>query len=410
MATFMNVSDSPRPHARPVTLLLNVAHGIDHMFLLIFATAVGAIASDFGFAQWEDLMPYGVAAFFMFGIGSWPAGKLGDVWGRRRMMLLFFFGIGAATLLCALAGNAWQLAGGLALVGLFGAIYHPVGIPMIVQHAPNPGAVIGVNGLAGNLGVAVAALVTGVLVQTLGWRAAFAVPGALAIVCGLIFMRVCPEEAEAPARRKVRAPVTLSPQALARAFAVMTAAAITGSLLFNFTTNGNAQLLDERLQHVVDDPVLVGALLAAIYVVASFAQIVVGRLIDRVALKPLYRSIALIQVPLLLWAAWAQGWAFYAALLGAMIFIFGAIPFTDAMIVRYVDDHSRSRVAGMRLTVSFGVSSLAVWLLGPLVKEAGFTTLLLVMAGLAACTAAMVSLLPGEPSANTPLEPARAGS
>ena len=29
---------------RPVALLLNVAHAIDHMFLLIFATAVAAIA------------------------------------------------------------------------------------------------------------------------------------------------------------------------------------------------------------------------------------------------------------------------------------------------------------------------------------------------------------------------------
>ncbi|AMD50568.1 hypothetical protein F783_008835 [Bordetella holmesii F627] len=151
-------------------MLLNIAHAIDHMFLLIFAAAVATIAADFGFAQWEDLMPYGVAAFFLFGIGSWPSGRLGDLWGRRRMMLLFFFGIGASALLCALARDAWQLAGGLALVGLFASIYHPVGIPMIVQHAAKPGAVIGINGLAGNLGVAVAALVTGYLVQTLGWR------------------------------------------------------------------------------------------------------------------------------------------------------------------------------------------------------------------------------------------------
>ncbi|WP_329786505.1 MFS transporter [Bordetella hinzii] len=245
--------------------------------------------------------------------------------------------------------------------------------------------------------MAVAALVTGYLVKTLGWRAAFALPGLFALACGLLFIWVCPRETEAPARRKSRAAVTLSPRALARAFAVMTAAAVTGSLLFNFTTNGNAQLLDERLQGVVEDPVALGALLAAIYVVASLAQVVVGRLIDRVALKSLYLMIVLVQVPLLLCAAWAQGWALYAALLCAMIFIFGAIPFTDAMIVRYVDDRSRSRVAGMRLTVSFGVSSLAVWLLGPVVKQAGFTTLLLVMALIAACTAAMVTLLPGEP-------------
>ena len=83
-------------HSRGTTLLLNVAHAIDHMFLLIFATAISVIAADFGFASWEQLMPYGAAAFLLFGLGAIPSGRLGDLWGRRPMMLVFFFGMGAA--------------------------------------------------------------------------------------------------------------------------------------------------------------------------------------------------------------------------------------------------------------------------------------------------------------------------
>src|SRR5512143_1985643 len=90
------------PLPRKAALLLNVAHALDHMFLLIFATAV---AADFGFARWEDLMPYGAGAFAMFGIGSLPAGRLGDLWGRRRMMLVFFFGMGVAAICVALTQN-----------------------------------------------------------------------------------------------------------------------------------------------------------------------------------------------------------------------------------------------------------------------------------------------------------------
>ena len=86
----------------------------------------------------------------------------------------------------------------------------------------------------------------------------------------------------------------------------------------------------------------------------------------------------------------------FLALMAVMIFIFGSIPFTDAMIVRYVDDRLRSRVAGMRLTVAFGISSAAVWLLGPMVKSMGFATLLWIMAGIAAVKAAIVFLLPDE--------------
>ena len=391
---------------RIVSILLNIAHGIDHMFLLIFATAVASIAVDFGYAKWEDLMPYAVGAFAMFGIGSLPAGRLGDLWGRRIMMIIFFVGIGVAALLTALTQNAWQLAAGMVLIGAFASIYHPVGIPMLVQHASNPGEVIGINGLAGNLGIAVAALVTGFLVKWIGWRAAFAVPGILAIVCGIVFAITCPKETEAPSKRKGgKAQVILSPAMLVRAFAVMTAAAVAGSLLFNFTTNGNSQLLSEGFLGVIEDPAVLGALLAGIYTVASFAQIIVGRLIDRMPFKPLQLWMSLAQVPLLILAAYAQDWWLFVALLAVMVFVFGSIPFTDAMIVRYVDDRLRSRVAGMRLTVAFGISSLAVWLLGPLVKGMGFATLLWIMAGIAAIRAAIVLLLPDEPE--TVAEPAR---
>jgi MFS family permease len=392
-------AESPQHNARAVALLLNLGHAIDHMFLLIFATAVGSIAAEFGFSRWEDLMPYGVGAFVLFGLGSLPSGRLGDLWGRRRMMLLFFFGIGASALLTALTRNAWELAGALTLLGAFASIYHPVGIPMLLQRAPNPGAVIGINGLAGNLGIAVAALSTGFMVQWFGWRAAFALPGLLAIGCAVLFARVCPQETEVPARRSSKARVTLPPALMARVFAVMTAASVTVSLLFNFTTNGNAQLLSERFRGIVEDPALLGMMLAAVYAVASLAQVVVGRLIDRLPLKPLYLGIALAQVPLLALATRAEGWWLLWLLLAVMVVIFGSIPFTDAMIVRFVDDRMRSRVAGARLTVSIGISSLAVWLLGPVVKNAGFATLLWSMALIAGCTVLVVLALPREDAA-----------
>jgi MFS family permease len=382
--------------SRSVSLLLNVAHALDHLFLLVFATAVTAIAADFGFARWEDLMPFGVGAFVLFGVGSLPAGRLGDLWGRRQMMLVFFFGIGAASLLVALTQGPWQMAIALTLLGAFAAIYHPVGIPMLVQNAARPGATIGVNGLAGNLGIAATAILTGFLVKQFGWRMAFVVPGLVSIACGLLFARIAPRESEAPAQRTSKAAIALPNSMLARVFTVMTAAGVTAGLLFNLTTNGNSQLLAERLQGRIEDPAVLGALLAAVYALASLAQLVVGRLIDRVPLKRLYLSIVCAQAPLLALAAAAQGWWLYVALAGVMILIFGAIPFTDAMIVRYVDDRMRSRVAGMRLTVSIGISSLAVWLLGPLVKAAGFNTLFVAMAGVALLTAAIVSWLPGE--------------
>ena len=389
------VPEPPADHPRVVRGLLNIAHALDHLFLLIFAAAVSTIATEMGLAQWQDLMPYGAGAFFMFGLGSLPAGRLGDLWGRRSMMLIFFFGIGTASILTAFTQTPWQLAISLTLIGVFASIYHPVGIPMLLERSSNPGATIGFNGLAGNLGVAVAALLTGFLIQWFGWRAAFVLPGVAALVCGWVFARTCPQEVSSPAKRKGGAKVSLPAPMLARALVVMTAAAVTSSVLFNFTTNGNGPLIAERFQGVMEDPASLGLLLALVYAVASVAQVVVGYLINRFPLKGFFMFMVMAQIPMLVLASQAQGWWLFAALIGVMVFIFGAIPFTDFMIARYVDDHLRSRVSGMRLGVSFAVSSLSVWALGPVVKAMGFGSSLLLLAGFSVATTLILTLLPG---------------
>ena len=380
-------------HTGAVALLLNVAHAIDHLMLLVFATAVSAIAIDFGVVRWEDLMPFAAGAFVLFGIGSLPAGRLGDHWGRRAMMLVFFFGLGASSFLIALTRTPWQLAIALTVMGAFSAIYHPVGIPMLVQGAERPGRVIGVNGLAGNLGIALAALLTGILVKYFGWRTAFVVPGLLSIGCGIAFALVAPKESAPPSKRAPKL-VDLPRTTLARVFLVLSLTSTCGALIFNFTTNGNGELMRERLASITRDPATLGGLLAAVYAIASIAQVVVGRLIDRTPLKRLFLGIVVMQIPLFALSAHAEGWALYALALGFMLFVFGAIPFTDAVIVRYVDDRMRSRVAGMRLAISFGISALAVWLLGPVVKASGFDFLLALLAGIAACSAVAILGLP----------------
>lgn len=379
----------------PTRLLLNVGHALDHMFLLIFATAVTSIAAEFGLQSWEDLMPYSVAAFFFFGVGSLPAGKLGDQWGRRPMMIVFFVGIGLASIGVAAATGPLQIALALAVLGLFASIYHPVGIPMLVQGAVRPGLTIGINGLSGNLGVALAAVVTGFIVKYYGWRMAFIVPGAISIVCGLAFALLSTRESAPPAKRKVSvsAPASIS---MAQLFLIMTLAATSASLVFNLSTNANYELLSNRFKDISTDPARIGLLLGMVYAAASFAQLIVGNLIDRYSLKTLYLSLIGMQVVFLAAATQLDGWPFYLLQFLFMAAIFGAVPFTDAMIVRYVDDSMRSRVTGMRLAVSLAASSFAVWLIGPVVRQAGFTTLLWLMAICAAITLAVVGRLPSE--------------
>jgi MFS family permease len=166
----------------------------------------------------------------------------------------------------------------------------------------------------------------------------------------------------------------------------MVATATTTSVLFNITTNGNAQLL------------------AAIYAVASLAQLLVGRLLDRFAVKPLFLVVLLLQIVAFGIASQTSGWVWYAAAIGYMVMVFGAIPFSDTMVVRYIDDAMRSRVSGTRIAISFGFSSAAVYLLGPVVKVAGFSQLMLALTGVAALGAVIVMFLPNEAEMNAHLK------
>ena len=390
----------------PTSLLLNLGHAMDHWVLAIFLYTVSVIAGIWG-ADWKELTPYAFGASFMFGAGSIVSGKLGDQWGRRIMMVVFFAGLGASCMVIALCQNKWQIGAALTLMGAFASIYHPVGIPMIVQGAERPGFVIGVNGLVGNLGIAIGSSVSVLLATRYGWQMAYIVPGIVSLVAAVLFAKYVPKESASPAKRKAKM-LDLPPSMMARVFFIMTCAAVTGSIIFNFTTNSNGEMLKARIAELAADPWLLSLVLFSVFTFASLAQLLVGHLIDRHPIKTVYMPILLAQIPLFVFAAYSEGWMLVFATGLFMVFVFGAIPFTDAMIVRYVDDRMRSRVTGMRLAIGFGVSSLVVAGIGPSVKTAGFPFMLMSLAGVAACTMLAISFLPSERdvTASTALKPA----
>jgi len=381
-------------HASPTSILLNIGHAMDHWILVVFAYSWGVIAGVWG-VEWTELTPFNYGALFMFGAGSIVSGRLGDHWGRWIMMVIFFVGMGVSALIIALCTNKWQIGVALTLMGAFASIYHPVGIPMLVQKAKNPGFTIGVNGLAGNMGIAIAAGVSVYIAQRFGWQMAYIIPGVICLACAVAFVVLVPREDTAPAQRKAK--MNDLPKAMmARVFAIMTFTAVTGSIVFNFTTNGNGELLRERVKGAVQDPAELALMLFVIFSLASFAQLVVGKLIDRFPLKAIYVPIVLMQVPLFLLASQVEDWALFVVAIGYMLLVFGAIPFTDAMVVKYIDDRMRSRVTGARLAIGFGISSVVVALIGPTVKAAGFPVVLMVLAGVSLAGAIALAFLPGD--------------
>lgn len=370
-----------------VISFINIGHLIDHLVMLIFPTAVLGMQADFD-RPYSELIALAVGGFVMFGAGSLPAGWLGDRWSRRNMMAVFFFGLGAATIATAFAQTYWQLALGLAGIGLFAAIYHPVGTAMLVGRAERVGHAIGVNGVWGNLGVAFAAIATGAVTQWIGWRWAFILPGAATLGLGMAYLALVPPEANQYARNRTAARGADFPRiVIMRAFLVLVLVTIAGGVVFNATTVALPKMVDERLPQLSGSTFRVGMIVCAVYIVGATAQLVMGRLIDRHPLKIGFLAVAMFQAPLLLAASWARGWGMIAVLAGLVFVVFGQITFNDAMVARYAGAGWRSRVYAMRYLLSFGVAATVIPLVAVMHANGGFRALFEVLAACGALVA-----------------------
>src|SRR6266568_3201142 len=219
----------PMSASRGMSLYLNLGHALDHLLMLVFPTVVLAMGEELG-GGYAELLPLSLGGFIAFGAGSVPAGWLADRWSRFGMMGVFFFGIGAASILTGFATGPVQIASGLTLIGVFAAIYHPVGIAMLVAGRDDVGRVLGVNGVFGNVGVAFSALIAGALADTAGWRAAFIVPGAIALAVGAAFAFFARESPGRTPTRKT-GPYRIPRADLARVFAVRYVVSFTASAL-----------------------------------------------------------------------------------------------------------------------------------------------------------------------------------
>ena len=145
------------------------------------------------------------------------------------------------------------------------------------------------------------------------------------------------------------------------------------------------KVFDERLSELTQTNFGIGALVAAVYTMAAFAQVVMGAPIDRTELRRLLIGVALAQIPLLYFAASLEGWAMLVAALLVMLAVFGQIPLNDAIVGKYCADEYRARVLGVRYVVSLGVAAVAVPMIAALHRtEGGFRNVFFVLAALAA--------------------------
>ena len=342
-------------------LFLAVGHAFDHLFLLLYPTVVLTLEGVFD-RSYGELLSLSVPGFIAFAAGTLPAGWLGDRWSRPAMLAIFFLGMGASACLTGLARTPFEIAAGLTLIGLFASIYHPVGIAMLVEGREKVGKLLGVNGVAGNLGLAAAAVVAAGLTEAVSWRAAFIVPGALSLFVGIAFVATCRRwrnAAPTPAGARSRPVRRGFPREAVRFVLVIGAATALTGMTFNATTIALPKLFDEGLRGLAQGAVDVGGLVSLVIAAAAFAQIGVGWLIDRYPAKPVWIVVLFAQAPLIALAGMMAGHGLVVLAFAMMVVVIGEIPIQDALVARYTAERWRARVFGVKFLLGLGAGALA---------------------------------------------------
>src|SRR5260370_4456237 len=95
-------------------------------------------------------------------------------------------------------------------LGLFAAIYHPVGMAMLLDVSKARPRTLAFNGVCGNLGVTLAAGISPTLAPWIDWRAAFLVPAAICLAVGIAYLALVPDDRHPIGKRSTTANLVLS--------------------------------------------------------------------------------------------------------------------------------------------------------------------------------------------------------
>ena len=377
-------------------LFSNLGHSFSHMFTVLYATAVLYLPKVFDM-PYGELLALSSLGLILFGVAALPAGWLGDRWSQIGMMVIFFLGIGAGAIVVGLAEGEKSLFIGLTLIGLFASIYHPVGIAWVVASAKKQGMALGINGVFGNAGTAVAPVFVGLMIDYVSWRAAFIIPGALSAVVGIglfSFWRAGWIKDVTKDRASTSAP---DPSAFVRVFIVLTITMACSGFVYTGLTNTMPKLMQMGLSAAMASSYTeIGVFVGAVSGIASLSSIFGGWMADRYSARAIYVVFWALQIPLLFTIVSLSDYTLLVAILLVMSFMLAFAAAENMLVAHYTPFRWRAVAYGAKFVLALGIGGLTVHLAGWLFdRDGGFTTLFVLFGSSAILAGAAAFLLPG---------------
>lgn len=277
--------------------LLSVNHGFNEFFSIIIPPLFPFLVPELGIGYSQASLLV-VVFFLTYSIFQLPAGRLGDIYDSRMLLVSGQLGLSLGIALVAFAPNFLLMLVGMVIAGIGGSTYHPIGMSVIsdVESEQTHGRSMGIHGMIGVLGpVASPVVMTGVAVVA-GWRTALLAGAAIGFLFGLLLFVAYPRanptaRAERPdmalgaAVRSAFGGSTLS-DSLASAWRFIRSPAMLGLIALYTIVGGEVRAVQTftpvfASDLVGGDPAFGNAMLAVTMVAAGLASTGAGVLVDR---------------------------------------------------------------------------------------------------------------------------------
>jgi len=351
-----------------------MGHFLSHFNMLTFPAVVLPLAARLNLPL-AHVLGMSFWMYLLFGLSAMPWGLAADRFGAKYLMGIYYAGAG----LCGLAAAFWiDSPAGLVLtlagLGLFSGIYHPAGLGLISTRIKRISYGMGINGMFGNLGLASAPLVAGVVTWLWGPRAAYIVLGS-ANLAGLVIMAVLPLPAAAHGSTRP------AESDGGRGFFILLVAMMLGGIVyrgasvilpayFELRNQGIFHWLTQHIPAGFSTNLVATLIASAIFLVGMVAQYMGGRVAERFSLQHSYLVFHLITIPAAFAMAWAVDLPLVAVALVYFFFLLGMQPIENTLVSRLTPPRWRHSAFGMKFILTFGVGALAVK--GVQAVESGF--------------------------------------
>ena len=331
-------------------MYINIGHFLDHFMMLIFAKAAFDAGRHFGLS-YDEIIIYGTLGLFLFGAAAPLAGWLADKYSRSIIIIIYPFGISLGAFLCFLSSSPIMLGFSIGVIGFFAAIFHPVGIAMLIRDSNKVGIRLGVNGVWGNMGVAAAPVLTGFIILNSNWQLSFLVPSIICLIFGIAQLGGFKEIdiKEEKTKQKISNGLVEGWKIVLLSLTMTT---LAGGFIFGSLTFLIPRIFEVNLSGISVDIAITGLLAGIVYAIASLSQVGVGYLIDRYSPKIILGFVGIGQFFLIYLSSLYIDYALFFVMLMAMFFVFGQVPITDAILVRYVDDQWRARILSVKFLIN----------------------------------------------------------